>query len=178
MSLVRLYARRFVITGTSGLALFTAYKSKTDPVHFFWDLDQTLLCSICPIPNDNSNNNIDNNKEDGMTRRMVSNLLLPQPPKLQYFDQIDDDFPYDIQTLSPNTRTYIRPGAMLALYALYESIVRADSTISGSGDNVEQSNETDDSNIARSAAEHYAEDRTDDWQEIHNNNQIRRGEDR
>jgi len=54
----------------------------------------------------------------------------------------------------------------------------ADSTISGSGDNVEQSNETDDSNIARSAAEHYAEDRTDDWQEIHNNNQIRRGEDR
>ena len=48
---------------------------------------------------------------------MVSNLLLPQPPKLQYFDQIDDDFPYDIQTLSPNTRTYIRPGAMLALYA-------------------------------------------------------------
>lgn len=54
----------------------------------------------------------------------------------------------------------------------------ADSTISGSGDNVEQSNETDDSNIARSAAENYAEDRTDDWREIHNNNQILRGEDR
>ena len=37
----------------------------------------------------------------------------------------------------------------------------ADSTISGSGDdNVEQSNETDDNNIARSAAENYAEDRT------------------
>mgnify|MGYP006206054183 CR=1 FL=1 len=54
-----------------------------------------------------------------------------------------------------------------------------DSTISGSGDdNAEQSNETDDNNIARSAVENYAEDRTDDWQEIHNNNQIRRGEDR
>jgi len=37
----------------------------------------------------------------------------------------------------------------------------ADLTISGSGDdNVEQSNETDDNNIARSAAENYAEDRT------------------
>lgn len=117
MSLVRLYARRFIITGTSSLMLFTIYKSKTDPVHFFWDLDQTLLCSISPIPNDTTNNNnIDNNKEDGMRRRMVSNLL-PRPPKLQYFDQIDDDFPYDVQTLSPNTRTYIRPGAMLALYA-------------------------------------------------------------
>jgi hypothetical protein len=54
----------------------------------------------------------------------------------------------------------------------------ADSTISGSGDdNVEQSN-TDDNNIARSAAENYADERKDDWREIHNNNQIRRGEDR
>jgi hypothetical protein len=55
----------------------------------------------------------------------------------------------------------------------------SDSTISCSGDdNIKQSNKKDDNNIARLAAENYAEDRTDDWQEIHNNNQIRRGEDR
>ena len=117
MSLVRLYTRRFIITGTSGLTLFTVYKSKTDPVHFFWDLDQTLLCSVSPIPNDNINNIDTNDNEDGKSRRMVVSYLLPQSPKLQYFDQIDDDFPYNAQTLQPNTRTYIRPGAMIALYA-------------------------------------------------------------
>jgi hypothetical protein len=46
-----------------------------------------------------------------------SNLvtLLPSPPTLQHFDQIDDDFPYDDASLAPNTRTYFRPGAKMAL---------------------------------------------------------------
>ena len=48
------------------------------------------------------------------------------------------------------------PGDEIGASPFHES--NADSTISGSGDNVEQSNETDDSNIVRSAAEDYAEE--------------------
>jgi hypothetical protein len=34
---------------------------------------------------------------------------------LRHFDHIDDDFPYDHANMMPNTRTYVRPGAMMAL---------------------------------------------------------------
>jgi hypothetical protein len=40
---------------------------------------------------------------------------LPSPPQLEHFDQIDDDFPFDSKTMEPNTRTYFRPGARMAL---------------------------------------------------------------
>lgn len=40
---------------------------------------------------------------------------MPAPPLLESFDQIDDDFPFDDKTLEPNTRTYFRPGARIAL---------------------------------------------------------------
>jgi hypothetical protein len=41
--------------------------------------------------------------------------MLPSPRKLTYFDHVDDDFPYDGTNMTPNTRTYVRPGAMTAL---------------------------------------------------------------
>jgi hypothetical protein len=41
--------------------------------------------------------------------------MLPTPPSLEHFDQIDDDFPFNPTTLEPNTRTYFRPGARAAL---------------------------------------------------------------
>jgi len=113
------HARRIALGGTSGLAGFAAYKSQTDPVHLFWDLDHTLLCSITPIPTNFNDQNVGSNHNNQTSKCPVSpsNLvsLLPKPPELRHFDQIDDDFPYDAQTLSPNVRTYFRPGAQMAL---------------------------------------------------------------
>lgn len=68
------------------------------------DLDHTILCSICPLQND-----------EATPSEKSPTSLMPSPPSLQYFDQIDDDFPYDHKTLEPNTRTYFRPGARTAL---------------------------------------------------------------
>jgi hypothetical protein len=80
------------------------------------DLDHTIICSISPIPNFDGRIN---NPEQATSKCPVSpsNLvsLLPLPPTLQHFDQIDDDFPYDDASLVPNTRTYFRPGAKMAL---------------------------------------------------------------
>lgn len=117
-----LHARRIVVGGTSGLFAFAGYKSQFDPVHIFWDLDHTILCSISPIPdhgNEGSNSipkqNNNTSSKCPVAPSNVASLLLPPPPKLNYFDQIDDDFPYDDRSLTPNTRTYFRPGAQLAL---------------------------------------------------------------
>ena len=74
------------------MGVLAAYKSKTDPVHIFWDLDATLLCSITPIPTKNNFND--------------KNIL-------SHFEQIDDDFPFEPN--APNTRTYFRPGCYWAL---------------------------------------------------------------
>jgi len=116
------HARRFVFGGASGLLAFASYKSQSDPVHIFWDLDHTILCSISPIPdNQDSEGNSDIPKQNNNSSKCpvapsnLVSLLLPPPPKLHHFDQIDDDFPYDDKTLAPNTRTYFRPGALLAL---------------------------------------------------------------
>lgn len=118
------HARRIALGGTSGLTGFAAYKSQTDPVHVFWDLDHTILCSISPKPINNSYDNplSDLNHSDNHAQSKCpvspSNLaakILPKPPDLRHFDQIDDDFPYDAETLAPNTRTYFRPGAQMAL---------------------------------------------------------------
>eukprot|EP00571_Detonula_confervacea_P003310 CAMPEP_0172324970 /NCGR_PEP_ID=MMETSP1058-20130122/52777_1 /TAXON_ID=83371 /ORGANISM="Detonula confervacea, Strain CCMP 353" /LENGTH=254 /DNA_ID=CAMNT_0013041399 /DNA_START=151 /DNA_END=912 /DNA_ORIENTATION=+ len=113
------HARRIALGGTSGITGFAAYKCQTDPVHIFWDLDHTILCSITPIPtnfndqNDRSNHNTQTSKCPVSPSNLLSSL--PSPPSLRYFNQIDDDFPYDDQTLSPNVRTYFRPGALMAL---------------------------------------------------------------
>lgn len=116
------HARRFVFGGASGLLAFASYKSQSDPVHIFWDLDHTILCSISPIPdNQDSEGNSDIPKQNNNSSKCpvapsnLVSLLLPPPPKLHHFDQIDDDFPYDDKTLAPNTRTYFHPGALLAL---------------------------------------------------------------
>ena len=55
------------------------------------------------------------NRDDDNNDTESSSSLL-QPPNIHYFDQIDDDFPYNKQTLTPNTRTYFRPGAKAALW--------------------------------------------------------------
>ena len=98
-------ARRFSTVGITSLSGWTAYKSNTDPLHIFFDLDHTILCSVSPISNHDDHNS-----------GPESSSLLLQPPNIQYFDQIDDDFPYNTQTLTPNTRTFFRPGAKAALW--------------------------------------------------------------
>lgn len=95
-------ARRLSTVGVTTLTGYTSYKANTDPIHIFWDLDHTILCSVSPLPNHHNND-------------PVGSSLLP-PPTIEYFDQIDDDFPYNTETLTPNTRTYFRPGAKLALW--------------------------------------------------------------
>lgn len=98
-------ARRLSTVGIASLTGYTSYKASTDPIHIFWDLDHTILCSVSPLPNHQNHNNND---------PAVPSLL--PPPIIDYFDQIDDDFPYNTETLTPNTRTYFRPGAKLALW--------------------------------------------------------------
>ena len=115
-------ARRASIGGITTLTGWAGYKSKTDPVHLFWDLDHTLLNSVTPLPtktttstnNDKIREN--NDSSDGRASSSLLSSLIPTPPKLHHFDQIDDDFPYNKSTLEPNTRTYFRPGAQTALY--------------------------------------------------------------
>jgi len=97
-----------VVLGSGSLVVIghALYKAKTDPVHMFWDLDHTILCSITPIELDNDTEQTNNKQSISKCPVSPSNLL-PSSPKLQYFDQIDDDF--DIpDDGSPNTRTYIQ----------------------------------------------------------------------
>jgi hypothetical protein len=113
-------ARRVAIGGVTALTGWTGYKAKTDPIHLFWDLDHTILCSVtpCPMPttaaDDNRNNGHDVNNNYGDNNSDFYSSII-KPPALDYFDQIDDDFPYNATTLAPNTRTYFRPGAKTAL---------------------------------------------------------------
>ena len=76
-------------------ACYATYQAVFDPPHLVWDLDHTLLCSVTPLEQGKSATSPDANE------------------KVDYFDQIDDDFPYDEGT--PNTRTFWRPGARAAL---------------------------------------------------------------
>ena len=101
---------KVVLGGGIGLLTCHAlYKSKTDPVHIFWDLDHTILCSIYPITeldNDDTVTEQTNNKQSISKCPVSPSNLLPYSPKLEHFDQIDDDF--DIpDDGSPNTRTFI-----------------------------------------------------------------------
>jgi len=106
---------KVVLGGGIGiLTCHALYKSKTDPVHIFWDLDHTILCSIYPITELDNDTEQTNNKQSISKCPVSPSNLIPSSPKLQYFDQIDDDF--DIpDDGSPNTRTFIRPGAQMAL---------------------------------------------------------------
>lgn len=81
--------RRAAAASCGSVVAAAAYKRQTDPLHIFWDLDHTLLCSVSPIPAGDARGS--------------------------YFDQIDDDFPYEGS--APNTRTFWRPGARAALAA-------------------------------------------------------------
>ena len=122
-----LLARRVSIGGITTLTGWTGYNSKGDPVHVFWDLDITILCSVTPLPTttdttataiDDSDNirEKDSSSHDKASSSSLLSSLIPTPPTLHHFDQIDDDFPYNKSTLEPNTRTYFRPGARTALY--------------------------------------------------------------
>lgn len=95
-------ARRASTVGITTLTGYTTYVANMDPLHIFFDLDHTLLCSVTPLPNNNAASS--------------SPSLLLTPPTIDYFDQIDDDFPFNSHTQSPNTRTYFRPGAKFALW--------------------------------------------------------------
>jgi hypothetical protein len=75
----------FIISGGS-VSGYAVWRSKYDPLHVVWDLDATLLCSVSPIP--------------------------AAEPHRRWFDQIDDDFPYEPGVA--NTRTFWRPGALAA----------------------------------------------------------------
>uniref|UniRef100_A0A7S4JHH9 FCP1 homology domain-containing protein n=1 Tax=Odontella aurita TaxID=265563 RepID=A0A7S4JHH9_9STRA len=86
--------RRTLLAITGGLGGYGVYKAQADPPHIYWDLDNTILCSITPRPPDD--------------HPILSNI---SPSR--YFDQIDDDFPFEEGT--PNTRTYWRPGARASL---------------------------------------------------------------
>ncbi len=98
---IRGFFRRTVIGGTTGIAGYSAYRVNTDPLHLFWDLDHTILCSVSPLPKS------DENRDESPFRFA---------PSLRYFDQIDDDFPFNPQIPTPNTRTYFRPGAQLTIW--------------------------------------------------------------
>lgn len=89
MTSLALMTGRNLLLGTTGsITAYATYKAKYDPPHLVWDLDNTLLCSVTPRP---------------------SSALAGY----DYFDQIDDDFPF--QGDLPNTRTYWRPGARTLL---------------------------------------------------------------
>mmetsp|Transcript_5913 Transcript_5913/g.16642 ORF Transcript_5913/g.16642 Transcript_5913/m.16642 type:complete len:231 (-) Transcript_5913:330-1022(-) len=99
---VRSTVRRLLIP-TAAVA-YPAYKAKYDPPELVWDLDNTILCSICPHPD--KRNDKEENDDNG--------IIGPFPNDTsRYFDQIDDDFPFEDNV--PNTRTYWRPGAKIAL---------------------------------------------------------------
>ena len=101
-------ARRASTIGITSLTGWTSYKANTDPLHIFWDLDHTILCSVTPLPSaDTANTHNDDGEE--------SSSSLIKPPTIHHFDQIDDDFPYTPLTVA-NTRTYFRPGAKVALW--------------------------------------------------------------
>lgn len=80
---------------TSGVASYVYYQTSQSPLHVVWDLDHTLLCSVTPL-------------EKGKAAAAAAS----RPPS-SYFDQIDDDF--DFREGTPNTRTFLRPGAHAAL---------------------------------------------------------------
>lgn len=86
--------QRTLASLSAGIGGYGLYKAKVDPPHIVWDLDETILHSVTPISDS----------------AYVQNGNDPQ----RYFDQIDDDFPYDNDN-TPNTRTFWRPGARLAL---------------------------------------------------------------
>lgn len=92
-----------LIAVTSGVLGYAVYKAKFDPPHIVWDLDETLLYSVCPLPNGKAADNLDDDDDDNK---------YPKDPS-RSFDHIDDDFPFEPGV--PNTRTFWRPGAKLAL---------------------------------------------------------------
>ena len=104
-STIRSAARRLLIPAT--VASYPAYKAKCVPPHVIWDLDNTILCSISPHPCSSGESSDEIQKNDEVN-------VAPLPTdSSRYFDQIDDDFPFEDN--SPNTRTYWRPGAKAAL---------------------------------------------------------------
>ena len=89
-----------------GLFGYSHAKAKYDPPHLVWDLDNTILCSLTPLPSPNPTTTTVTT-----TTASTSNI----DKYLDSFDQIDDDFPFDKDGQTPNTRTYWRPGARTML---------------------------------------------------------------
>ena len=87
MKMLLLYTSWFCATVVVVILLRLLYQAIFNPLHIVLDLDHTVLCSITPL-------------DDGIART---------GRRTDYFDQIDDDFPFVSGT--PNTRTFWRPGA-------------------------------------------------------------------
>lgn len=96
----RTTGRRLFLGSTGGITAYAVYQAKYDPPHLVWDLDATLLCSVTPLTSGTATPPLPgfSSKED------------------QWFDQIDDDFPFEEGV--PNTRTYWRPGVRSLLQVL------------------------------------------------------------
>lgn len=105
-STIRSTAKRLLMP--AAVASYPAYKAKCDPPHVIWDLDNTILCSISPHPCSSGESSDETQNDDKVE------VKAPLPTdSCRYFDQIDDDFPFEDNI--PNTRTYWRPGAKAAL---------------------------------------------------------------
>mmetsp|Transcript_13975 Transcript_13975/g.29493 ORF Transcript_13975/g.29493 Transcript_13975/m.29493 type:complete len:253 (-) Transcript_13975:171-929(-) len=83
--------RRTVAAGAAlaGGAALVMWRRRINPLHVVWDLDSTIICSICPFEK--------------------AQLLTLNKHSSCYFDHTDDDFDY--VPGEPNTRTCWRPAA-------------------------------------------------------------------
>lgn len=104
MSAAMTAARRLLLGTTGGVSAFAAYKAKTDPPHIVWDLDNTLLCSVVTLLPP-----VGSTTTYTATDATASSSFF----SYDYFEQIDDDFPFNDRT--PNTRTFWRPGVKILL---------------------------------------------------------------
>ena len=88
------WAAAVVGLGTAGI--YVAWRAVRNPIHVVWDLDAVVISSQCPL--------------------VEAVEKFPAAQFSNYFDQIDDDFPF--QEGIPNTRTFWRPGVRLLITLL------------------------------------------------------------
>jgi hypothetical protein len=88
--------KTLLLGAVSASAFAIAYQAFFNPLHIVWDLDAVLISSQHPLTK--------------------AKTEFPASEFSDFFDQIDDDFPFTAGT--PNTRTYWRPGARLLVWAL------------------------------------------------------------
>jgi hypothetical protein len=86
-----------LVLGAASVSAFAiGYQVFFNPLHIVWDLDAVLISSQHPLTK--------------------AREEFPDTDFTDFFDQVDDDFPFTPGT--PNTRTYWRPGAKWLVWAL------------------------------------------------------------